>query len=326
MSNLPVSAIYRPVQKDLVKVEERLRLLVDSQDITLPQLHSMLSQVLIGGKIVRPALTLLAGKFYNYNLQSLLPMATASELLHIATLVHDDAIDKASVRRGRPTVNKVWGIDKAVILGDYLFAKAGEFAAATGNLRVVRLFAETLETISSGELKQAFSAFSLQQDFEQYIERIAGKTASLFTMATEAGAVLSQAPEEAVQALKGYGLNLGIAFQIVDDILDFISTEEEMGKPVGSDLAQGTITLPSLLLLERYPRDNPVRRFFHDRDRHQDVKLAIEMVRSSPIIEECYRVASDYSSKASRNLDLLPDSPSRKALVTLADYVVKRKK
>jgi geranylgeranyl pyrophosphate synthase len=323
---LQLSEIYEPVKDGLVQVEEQFSLLVEGERDTFPELHQMLEHVLVGGKVIRPALTLLAGQCYHYDLRRLLPMATASELLHIATLVHDDAIDKASIRRGRPTINKVWGVDKAVILGDYLFARAGEFAAATGNLRAVRLFAETLETISSGELKQAFSAFSLKQDFEQYIERIAGKTASLFTMATEAGAVLSQAPEEAVQALKDYGHNLGIAFQIVDDILDFTSTEEEMGKPVGSDLAQGTITLPSLLLLERYPRDNPVRRLFHDRDRHQDVEMAIEMVRSSPIIEECYRVASEYSSRASRNLDLLPDSPSRKALLTLADYVVKRKK
>jgi len=321
-----LSTIYQSVQEGLDKVEEQLRLLTLSQDDTFPELSEMLSYILTGGKVIRPTLTLLVGKFYNYSLSRLLPMATASELMHIATLVHDDAIDQASVRRGRPTVNQVWGTDKAVILGDYLFAKAGEFAAATGNLRAIKLFAQTLWTISRSELDQAFNAFNLKQTFDQYLQRITGKTASLFAMATESGAVLSQAPEEIVQILKGYGHNLGIAFQIVDDILDFIGTEEEMGKPIGSDLAHGTLTLPSFKLLQLYPEDNPVRRLFCNEDRQKNLKLAIELVRNSGVIEECYQVASDYSTRACQNLKLLPDGPSRQALVALADYVVERKK
>lgn len=324
---MKIQEIYAPVQEDLVKVDEQFRLLIDGQRDVFPELHKMLSQILVGGKIIRPTLTLLAGKFYEYDLKNLLPMATACELLHIATLVHDDAIDKASVRRGQPTINQVWGVERAVILGDYLFAWAGEFAAATGNIRVVRLFAQTLESISRGELRQGFSAFNLEQSYDQYIERIAGKTASLFAMATESGAVLSQAPEEAIQRLKDYGYNLGIAFQIVDDILDFISTEAEMGKPVGSDLVQGTITLPSLLILEHYPEDNPVKRLFNNQGNGQkNVIEALELVRSSSIIDECYQIASDYSTKACRGLKLFPDNPSRQALFALADYVVKRRK
>jgi octaprenyl-diphosphate synthase len=322
-----LSKIYEPVQQDLIKVEEQFRLLVDSQRDTFPELHEMLSHILVGGKIIRPTITLLAGKFYNYNQKNLLMMATASELLHIATLVHDDAVDKASVRRGQPTINQIWGVERAVILGDYLFARAGEFAAATGNLRVVRLFAQTLESISRAELRQGFSSFNLEQSYDQYIERIAGKTASLFAMATESGIVLSQAPEEAVQGLKEYGYNLGIAFQIVDDILDFTSTEKEMGKPVGSDLAQGTLTLPSLLLLQRYPEDNPIKRLFNcEGDKQENIIEALEQVCSSSIIDECYRAASDYSAKACLGLKLLPDNPSRQTLFALADYVVKRRK
>lgn len=324
---MKIQEIYAPVQEDLVRVDEQFRLLIDSQREVFPKLHQMLGQVLVGGKIIRPTLTLLAGRFYEYDLKNLLPMATACELLHIATLVHDDAIDKASVRRSQPTINQVWGVERAVILGDYLFAQAGEFAAATGNIRVVRLFAQTLESISRGELKQGFSAFNLEQSYDQYIERIAGKTASLFAMATESGAVLSQAPEEVIQGLKDYGYNLGIAFQIVDDVLDFISTEAEMGKPVGSDLVQGTITLPSLLILEHYPENNPVKRLFGNQgDGQKNIMEALELVRGSSIIDECYQVASDYSNKACHGLKLLPDNPSRQALFALADYVVKRRK
>ncbi len=324
---MKLGIISQPVQQGLDKVAEQFALLIAGQKEVFPELHQMLAQILAGGKVVRPTLTLLAGRFYNYDLKRLLPMATASELLHIATLVHDDAIDKAGVRRGRPTINAIWGGDKAVILGDYLFARAGEFAAATGNLRVVKLFAHTLETISIGELRQDFSAFSLAQSYDQYIERIAGKTASLFAMATESGAVLSQAPEESVQILKDYGYNLGIAFQIVDDILDFTATEEEMGKPVGSDLAQGTITLPSLMLLERYPGDNPLKRLFvGDGDNQKNLKAVLELVGDSNIIDDCYRVATEYSTRACRDLHLLPENPSRQALVKLADYMVKRNK
>ena len=324
---MQLDTIYSLVKEDLVKVEEQFKLLVDNQRDTFPELHEMLRQVLVGGKVIRPALTLLSGKFYEYDLKTLLPMATASELLHIATLVHDDAVDKASIRRGRPTINSMWGVDRAVILGDYLFAQAGEFAAATDNLRTFRLFAQTLGTISSAELRQGFSAFNLEQTYDDYINRIAGKTASLFAMATESGAILSNAPEEVIQGLKEYGYNLGIAFQIVDDILDFISTEAEMGKPVASDLSQGTVTLPSLLLMQRYPEDNPVKRIFNkEGEKQQNVKQAIEMIRGSGIIEECYRIASNYSTEACQNLGLLPDNLSRQVLITLADYVVQRKK
>ncbi len=321
---MPLSTIYELIQEDLGKVESALR---SVSEIDFVWLSKLLAYSLNGGgKRIRPALTLLAGKFYNYNLDSLVPMATAVELMHTATLVHDDAIDKSAVRRGRPTINKVWNEDKAVLLGDYLFAKAGEFAADSRNLRAIKLFARTLQIISSGELNQAFNAFNLKQPREDYLQRIASKTASLFLLATESGAILSQAPEESVEILKGYGYNLGIAFQIVDDILDFIGTEEEMGKPIGSDLAQGTLTLPAMLLLERYPGENPVKALFQSRDKQENIKLAIELVRDSPIVEQCYKFASDYCSKACRNLNLLPDNASRQILIELTDYVLARKR
>jgi len=321
---LPLSTIYEPVQEDLLKVEDRLRLV---SKVDFPELSKLLDYSLTGGgKRIRPALTLLTGKFYDYNLSRLLPMATAIELMHVATLVHDDAIDKSSVRRGRPTINKLWDEDKAVLLGDYLFAKAGEVTATTQNLRVIKLFAQTLIIISSGELIQSFNAFNLEQTREHYLHRISCKTASLFSLPTEAGAILSQAPEESIKALKNYGYNLGIAFQIVDDILDFVGTEAEMGKPVGSDLAQGTLTLPAMLLLERYPEDNPVKRLFRNENKQKNIKLAIELVCNSSITQECYAVASDYCSRACQSLELLPDNASRQALERLANYVVNRKR
>jgi len=321
---LKLDTIYELIGEDLIKVEDKLR---SVSKVDFPWLSDLLAYSLKGGgKGIRPAFVLLSGKFYDYNLDYLLPMATAVELLHTATLVHDDAIDKSLIRRGRATVYKVWDGDKAVLLGDYLFAKAEEFAAATGNLQVIKLSAQTLQVISSGELNQAFNAFNLEQTRQHYLQRISSKTASLFSTATESGAILSQAPEESIKVLKDYGYNLGIAFQIVDDILDFISTEEELGKPIGSDLAQGTLTLPSMILLERYPEDNPVKRLFQNRDKQENIKLAIELVRNSSIIEECYAVASEFCARACRNLNLLPENASRQALIELANYVVNRKR
>jgi geranylgeranyl pyrophosphate synthase len=325
---LELEEIYRLVAKDLAKVRRQLESVAE---VDYPPLAEMLRHILAGGKGIRPALNLLSGKFYKYNLDLLLPMATAIELMHTATLVHDDAIDKSAVRRGKPTVNQVWGEERAVLLGDFVFARAGEFAADTGNLRVIKLFSQTLQTISSGEIVQTNDAFKLEQTRQHYLERIAGKTASLFSLATISGAILSEAPESSVKILKDYGFNLGVAFQIVDDILDFVGTEEEMGKPIGSDLAQGTLTLPAMLLLDQYPQDNPVKDLFRNPDMPEDdkrakVRRAIEMVGSSSIVKQCYEVASEYCAKACRDLDKLPAKPSRQALRDLADLVISRKK
>ncbi len=335
---MPLCTIYEPIQQDLAKVEDMMKSVSKADFSWLPKRlahalkgSSKLAELLdhslkSGGKRIRPALTLLSGKFYDYNLDCLLPMATAVEIMHTATLVHDDTIDKSPVRRGRPTINEVWDNDTAILLGDYLIAKSEELAVATQNPQVIRLLSQTLMTITSGELAQSFSAFNLEQTRQQYLHRIISKTASLFSLATESGAILSRAPKKSVKVLKEYGYNLGIAFQIVDDIMDFIGTEEEMGKPIGSDLAQGTFTLPAMLLLEHYPEDNPVKELFQNRDKQKNINLAMELVRNSSIVQECYTLASDYCAKACRNLNLLPDNTTRQALVALADYVVERKR
>ena len=318
---LSLSAVLEPIHEDLVKVEDSLKSI---SEVHVNHLSELLDYSLgSSGKRIRPALTLLSGKLYNYDLDYLLPMTAAVELLHSATLVQDDAIDKSAVRRGRPTVDDVWGEEKAVLIGDYMFAKAGELCASTGNLRVIKLFSQTLATISIGELDQAFN---LEQTREHYLDRVAKKTASLFVLATESGAILSQASERSVEVLREYGYNLGIAFQIVDDILDFTGTEEELGKPVGSDLAQGTLTLPAMLLLERYAEDNPIRRFFRNRGDMDNKNRVIDMIRNSTIVQECYDFAANYCTRACQNLNLLPENASRQALMNLADYIVMRKK
>ncbi len=323
---MKLEEIYQSVQGELTGVERNFRAIAEHERDAFPDLYKMLSHILVGGKVIRPALTLLSGRFYKYDIPRLSHMATASELLHIATLVHDDAIDKSFVRRWRETINKLWGEDRAILLGDYLFARAGEFVANTESVRAVKLFTQTLATISQGELRQSFDAFHVNLSRQDYIARIGRKTASLFAMATQTGAILSLAPEEAVAALRDYGYNLGIAFQIIDDILDFIGTEAEMGKPAGSDLGQGTLSLPSMMLLERFPEDNPVKTLFEGKRDGENIQKAIELVKSSSIIPDCYQVAGDYAASATRSLEGLPDVPSRRALTELVQYVMSRKR
>ena len=285
----------------------------------------MLRHILVGGKILRPALTFMAGRCIDGETDRILKMATANELMHIATLVHDDAIDRADTRRGRLTVNKLWGTEKAILLGDFLFARAGEFAASTDNLRVTKLFSQTLGVIAVGELRQARDLYSTSQDMKGYLQRIAGKTAALLKMSAESGAILAGGTETQIQALAGYGYNLGLAFQIVDDILDFIGTEEELGKPVGSDLRQGTVTLPALLIIQRSPESNPVSDFLAGRDREANIVKAIEQIKSDDLIDETYQEAVKYSNKAISLLDELPESPCRERLKDLAYYLVRRR-
>jgi octaprenyl-diphosphate synthase len=321
---LELNRIYAPVNEDLSRVEEALKAV---SQVDFPWLALLLNQSIgSSGKRIRPALTLLSGQFYNYRFEFLAHMAIAIEMMHTATLIHDDAIDKSEMRRGRPTIYKLWGVDPAVLLGDYLFAKAGVEVAGTQSIRSIKLFSQTLMIISRGELNQAKNAFNINQRLEDYLERIYAKTASLFCLSAESGGILSEAPESSIQILKNYGYDLGLAFQIVDDILDFIGNEEELGKPAGSDLAQGTLTLPAILLNKYYPQDNPVKRLFQDRTKTENIKLAIEQIRSSLIVDECYRIAADYCENACLHIKELPDNASRRSLIELADFVVKRRR
>ncbi len=321
---MELTDIYAPVKHELEMVAGKLATLAD---VDFPHLSELVRYSLTSsGKMIRPALTFLSGKFYEYekNLDMIVGMAAAVEVMHIATLVHDDAIDHSDTRRGRTTVYKLWGEEQAVLLGDYLFAVSGQMTADTGNLRVIRKFSATLETISHGEISQAYYSFNLHQCLDNYYERIARKTGALFCLSTESGSVLSEAPEPSIQALVSYADNLGIGFQIVDDILDFTSTEEQLGKPVGSDLRQGTMTLPAFMLLEKYPNDNPIKNLFENRGGQAEIDRAIEMVKNSTIIEECYATARQYCDKAIAALKILPATQTRNCLENMANYVMVR--
>jgi len=320
---MEIEAIYEPIREELRKVEQRLAVVAD---VDLPVLQKLLGYVVkSSGKRIRPALTLFSGKFYNYDLELLLPAAAAVELLHTATLVHDDVIDSSEERRGKTTINKLWGDATAILVGDYLLAKSAELATETEHIEIIRLLARTAMTISTGELQQEGFSGDKGQIKADYYRWIAAKTASLFSAAAEAGAILAGSPKEAVSALKGYGYNLGMAFQVVDDILDFIGNEAELGKPLGSDLSQGVLTLPTIVFLEHYPDDGVIMRALGS-SAASDIGLARDKICQSTVIRECFDIAADFSLRACRALEILPDKSLCSNLADLARYVVQRKR
>lgn len=319
-----VSAIYAPVQDRLDKVEQRL---TELAGVKFPFLSRMLTHVYGStGKRARPAITLLAASFHPHDEYTSEVMATAVELLHIATLIHDDTVDESDTRRGRATISSMYGKDIAVLVGDYVFASSATFVCDTGHVGVIRRFSETIMELSSGELHERVSAHDPGQTLEGYHHRIYNKTASLFSTSGETGAILSGAPDEQVAALKEYSRELGMAFQIVDDILDFQGDEDEIGKPVGSDLANGIMTLPAFIARESSPEENPIDAYLRDSG-GDDTLLAeaVEMVRQPEIINAAYDEAARRCETARQALGVLPQTPSRDSLEYLLDYVLKRR-
>lgn len=312
-----------PVQADLFAVEAKMRSQADGNHPDLILALDLL--VSAGGKRIRPALTLLTGKMLQGNLDELITLASAIELLHTATLVHDDLIDGALLRRGVPTLNAQWTPAATVLTGDFLFARAAKLAADTNSVPVMKLFANTLAVIVNGEITQMFaSRCSIQRD--DYYQRIYAKTASLFETAAKSAAMLSGADEKTTETMRAYGFEIGMAFQIVDDILDFTGDQATVGKPIGSDLRQGLITLPALQYIETHPEHPAAARLLTNecpKDESQ-IRSLIEAIRKSDAILEAHQEAVQYVKRGLANLCQLPHSFERDRLEELAEYIVKR--
>jgi len=320
-----IRAILALVRPGLQRVETSLTELAVTDDQVL---GPMLSTVLPGGgKRLRPALALLIGRIGDVDSEALNHMAVGVELLHTASLVHDDIVDDSETRRGAATLYTRVGNALAVLVGDYLFSQAAQECVATGDLRVVRLFAQTLGAMARGQIDEANSQLKGRRAWrtssrDDYFRTIAGKTASLFVLACQGTGLLAAMEPPQVDALRRYGENLGLAFQVVDDILDFTSTEEELGKPVGSDLRQGTITLPVILLREGGEVDGRYHAAF-DSD---DVDLQVRLVQQSGAIAAAYAEAESLVAHARQALTVLPAGTERDALDALARFVTQRDK
>jgi geranylgeranyl pyrophosphate synthase len=318
-----IRAILALVRPGLARMEASLGGLANSDD---PVLGPMLSTVLPGtGKRLRPALALLIGRMGQVEPEALNHMAVGVELLHAASLVHDDIVDDSDTRHGGATLYARVGNALAVLVGDYLFSQAAQECVATGDLRVVRLFAETLGAMAQGQIDEANRQLGGRHTWEtlsreRYFSTITGKTASLFVLACQGTAQLVGMNGAQVEGLRTYGRNLGLAFQVVDDILDFTSTEQELGKPVGSDLRQGTITLPFILMRDQKLADGRLRAAIES----EDVDLQVRLVQESGAIAAAYQVAESLVLTARTALSEFPVGIERDALDALAGYVTRR--
>ncbi|MDX9990717.1 MAG: polyprenyl synthetase family protein [Anaerolineales bacterium] len=316
-------SFFATVQDGIQLVEKRMRAQADEK--THPDLSAALDHLLeSGGKRIRPALGLLIGNMLAAPQDKLVTLGAAVELLHTATLVHDDLIDGSLLRRGTPTLNARWSPAATVLTGDFLFARAAKLAAEADHLLLMKLFADTLAVIVNGELTQLFAARgSISR--ENYYQRIYAKTASLFEMSARAAAMVSPAEEDVIEAIRLFGCEIGMAFQIMDDVLDFAGDPAAIGKPVGSDLLQGLVTLPALYYLENHPEDDDVRLLkdggWGNRER---MERLIQSIRASGAIQQA---VSEARERVERGLALIePFHPSleKSALGELALYIVDR--
>lgn len=315
---------FTSVQDQLKFVEQRIR--EQAGEEHHPDLRSALEHLLsAGGKRIRPTLGLLVGNMLGAPEEKLITLGASVELLHTATLVHDDLIDGALLRRGMPTLNARWSPAATVLTGDFLFARAAKLAAETDYLPLMKLFSETLAIIVNGELTQMFSARGVI-DRGNYYDRIYAKTASLFEMAALAATMVATEDEEIRTSMKNFGYEVGMAFQIVDDILDFTGEQSTVGKPIGSDLLNGLVTLPAIYYAEQHPEDDDVLSLpdggWKDTDRVQRI---VDNIRRNAAIEKALEEARRAVSRALGYLEDAPISPEREALENLAKFIVDRK-
>lgn len=312
-----------PVTEEIKLVEERMRIQADEAH---PDLRAALEHLLAaGGKRIRPTLGLLVGNMLGAPLEKLITLGAAVELLHTATLVHDDLIDGSLLRRGMATLNARWSPPATVLTGDFLFARAAILAADTDHLPLMKLFSETLAIIVNGELTQMFTSRGLINR-DNYHKRIYAKTASLFEMTSRSAAMVSPTNEETIEAMRDFGYQLGMAFQIVDDILDFTGDQASVGKPLGSDLHNGLVTLPAIYYAEANPDDPDVLSLPNGGWTNNDnMTRLVDNIRASGFTKQAMVEAEQHIDRALARLEAFEPSAERDALENLAKYFVDRK-
>jgi octaprenyl-diphosphate synthase len=315
------------IGEDLKNVELQFRKDLQSD---VPLIRKVGEYVLAsGGKRIRPALLLLSAKLCGYQGDRHVPLASVIEFIHTATLLHDDVVDNANLRRGIASANTLWGNEASVLVGDFLFSKSFSLMVADGDLQVLKVLSAATTIIAEGEVLQLISTSDMDLTEERYIEVVKCKTAILLSAACQAGAILGRATPEQEEALRAFGMSLGIAFQLMDDTLDYVASEEEFGKSIGHDLEEGKITLP---LIHTLKRCTPVEResigeiVGKELLDKSDFQVVFGLVRAYGGIGYTIDRARDYVAHAKSLLDLYPSSPLKDAMASLSDYVVTRAK
>nr|WP_251047408.1 heptaprenyl diphosphate synthase component II [Planococcus sp. ISL-110] len=319
---MKLKLLYSDLRPELEMIEKELEQAVDSQSLLLNDASLHLLQA--GGKRIRPVFVLLAGKFGDYNIDVMKRVAVPLELIHMASLVHDDVIDDSEIRRGRPTVKAQWNNSVAMYTGDFILARALEQITEIESPRVHEILSKTLIEVCRGEIIQIKDKYKLDQNLRDYFRRIKRKTALLISSSCELGALVSGTDEKTAAHLRRFGYFIGMSFQIIDDILDFTSTDEELGKPAGSDFIQGNITLP-ILCARKDPEIYAMLKANLNRKLSNEERLmVVRTIRNSSAIDEAKVVSERYLEKALRELSFLPKGQAVKTMRKIAFFIGKR--
>ncbi len=310
------------MEQDLNIVERELEKSVWSNDPLLSDAGLHLLQA--GGKRIRPVFVLLSAMFGQYDIDKIKKVAVALELIHMASLVHDDVIDDAELRRGKATIKSKWDNQIAMYTGDYLFARSLQIITEIEKPLAHQILAKTIVEVVLGEIEQIKDKYNYEQNFRTYLRRIKRKTALLIATSCQIGAVAADVQEEWHKRLFWFGYYVGVSYQIIDDILDFTSTEEELGKPVGSDLLQGNITLPVLIAMRDPSLKEQIMKV-NEQTTPTEIKPIIEAVKSSGAIKESIALSDRYLQKSLEVIAPLPKSKMKTTLIQIAKYIGKRK-
>ncbi|QJC51869.1 heptaprenyl diphosphate synthase [Paenibacillus albicereus] len=317
--------LYAKMKGELNGIERQLEAAVADDDSLLGE--SSLHLLQAGGKRIRPVFVLLAGRFGEYRLEELQRVAVSLELIHSASLVHDDVIDNARTRRGQPTVGAKWDNRIAMYTGDFIYAKALGLMTEAREPELHRILARAMVQMCIGEMEQVRDFFHTEQSVRNYLRRIRRKTALLIAISCEMGAVAAGADRWTSSLLYRFGYNTGMAFQIRDDLLDLLGTEKQIGKPPGSDIRQGNMTLPVLLALQEQDRREPLLheiRAIRESEGRADTHAAIQLIRGSRGVATAEQMAETFTAKALSALAGLPDLPAKKNLTDIAHFINKR--
>jgi octaprenyl-diphosphate synthase len=291
----------------------------------IPQLAGHI--IAAGGKRLRPLLTLASARLCNYQGNRHLALAACVEFIHTATLLHDDVVDDSDLRRGLATANTLWGNKSSVLVGDFLFSRAFQLMVVDGSLDVLRLLSDASAVIAEGEVLQLVTSNDTETTEESYLRVISAKTAALFAAACRIGAVVAERPEPEEAALERYGRCFGIAFQLVDDVLDYSARQAELGKAIGDDFREGKITLPVVLAFQRGDEAERAfwRRCLEDLEQdEQDLERALELLAGHQVLDDCMERARRFGVEARSGLELFADSPARQALTDVVDFCIDR--
>ncbi|TDL76990.1 heptaprenyl diphosphate synthase component II [Rhodococcus qingshengii] len=319
---MKLKMMYSFLNSDINTIERKLEETIQADSLLLKRasLHTLQA----GGKRIRPVFVLLAGKFGQYDINIMKNVAVALELIHMASLVHDDVIDDADLRRGQPTVKAKWDNKTAMYTGDFIFALSLELMSEINKPLAHKILANTIVEVTIGEIQQIKDKYRFNQNLRDYLRRIKRKTALLISASCQLGAIAADVEESTHKKLYLFGYYVGMAFQITDDILDFTSSEEELGKPAGSDLLQGNITAPALYAMENENIRKEIVKVHEDME-HAQIQKIITLIKESGAIEKSIALSDLYLDKALAVLEELPANRAKKTLRDIAKFIGRRK-